>query len=197
MNNRLRDVLIVSGIWVISVLFLQAFAFLGEKLGNPKSFLHQASCCQCRKKLEDKKPYEQLGPNYLTKVEHKKHWFYINPKHPLYGKACKDEAEYWCNLEQKILSISGGPTNYSKLLLERWHRDLLKENEQLKERIEYCKKIKNLEREIKGQFRALKAKIDQRKEEIASMEKIKAKGQAVAEECYQLNQKMSELRRAG
>ncbi len=195
MNNKLKNVLIVSGIFVVLILSLEAFYFFCGKLANPKASLHQIICCQCRGKIKYKIPYEQLGPDYLTQKEYKKHWIYANPKQPLCSRICRNETKYWSNLHSKILSIKDGPSNYFKPLLEQWHCDLLKTNEDLKERIELCKKIKGFEKEVKNIVTELKAKIDQRKKDIACLEKLKIKGDSDREECYQLDQKISELRK--
>lgn len=186
MNERLKKVLIFFGI-LYSINLVLGVANIGYII-----IKHYRT-----KKLQS---YKQLGPDYLTEEEYKKTWYYIKNRsnRPLRPEDCQEEAQYWHDLYNQISEIkNNNPKACLKTsALKGDHNDLLKENEDLKERIERCKKIEAAENEIKTIFAELQAKIDKREKDIDLLKKLKIKGDSTYEECLQLYQKIDELRRA-
>ncbi len=184
MNERLKKVLIFFGI-LYSINLAFGVVHIGYII-----IKHYRT-----KKL---KSYKQLGPDYLTEEEYKKKWVFINSKGPLYAQICQEEAQYWHDLYNQISEIkNNNPKACLKTsALKGDHNDLLKENEDLKERIERCRKIENIEKEIKAIFGDLQAKIDKRGKDIDLLKKLKIKGDVVSKECDDLYQKIIELKRS-
>lgn len=184
MNERLKKVLIFFGI-LYSINLVFGVADIGYIIVK-------------HYRTKKGQSYKQLGPDYLTEEEYKKTWYYIknSSNRPLTIDVCQEEAQYWHDLYNQISEIKN---NNPKACLKTSAlngdcNDLLKENEDLKERIERCRKIEAAENEIKAIFADLQAKINQREKDIDLLKKLKIKGDEISKECDNLTEKIYKLR---
>ncbi len=185
MNKVVKTIL--ACVIIYSIYFICLVIF---KIGEISARRSLQNC-----KNEEPKPYKQIGPEYLTEEENKKHWAYIYPERPLSAITCKFEAKHCRDLYKELLAINKTHIpRYHQKILEDKNYNLKTINNQIKEKLEICGKISELENQIRYEFQALEAKIAETKNKITELEKAKSAGQKIAQNNYELETKIKNLR---